>query len=304
MRAIAVAEVAAERAIDVTFVPQGATGELARLPTRYGFAIRGDGEPGPWTDAVVPGDAVLFDGYSFTGADHRAVAARGARVGAVDDFDSGRFDVDVLVNPNAVAASDYQTPAGAVELVGPRYAMVRSGFRSRRRLRTGTASRLVVVLGGSDATGLTPAVLDLLRRERPFETVLLVRGPAAPPVVSNPGDDAWLEVVHDPSDVAATFDRADAALVAAGTTTWELLTMGVPIALVQVADNQRHVMAVADLGCALSVGTAAELPDRLPLVLARLADPDEQRRLSAAAFATVDGLGAARVLDALIPGAG
>jgi spore coat polysaccharide biosynthesis predicted glycosyltransferase SpsG len=297
MRAVAVAEAAGARGIEVTFVPYGATGDLAGLPGRYGFATAGGGDG--WLDGVVPGDAVLFDGYGFTATDHLAAAARRARVGAVDDFGTGRFAVDVLVNPNAVEGPSYDTPPGASVLVGPRFAMVRSGFAARRRLRAGGRSRLVVVPGGSDATGLTPTLVDLLRRDRRFDRVLLLRGPAAPAVEEAPDDADWLTVVHDPADVPAVFDEADAAMAAAGTTTWELLSMGVPTALVQIAENQRHVIAVTAQGCALSLGRPDELPARLPAVLDLLADAGEQRRLSAAALAVVDGRGAARVVAAL-----
>ena len=143
-------------------------------------------------------------------------------------------------------------------------------------------------------------VVDSLRRTQAFEKEATLRGPAAPPIHTSPDDADWLEVADDPPDVAAIFAGADAAVAAAGTTTWELLTVGVPTALVQVADNQRHVMAITDQGCALSAGGVDGLETRLPSVLARLANPAEQRRLSAAATGRgPDGLGAGRVVAAL-----
>jgi spore coat polysaccharide biosynthesis predicted glycosyltransferase SpsG len=297
MRTLAVAEFAAERGLDVTCVTNAAIGELSRLPARFGFATSDSRD---WLEQVAPGDAVLFDGYGFSPEDHRRAAERGARVAAIDDFGAGRFEVDLLVNPNPVTDPRYETRPGSSVLIGPRFAMVRAGFRAKRRLRTGATSRLVVVLGGSDATGLTPIILDLLRDHRRFQRVALLRGPAASPVQIEPDDAGWLDLINDPDDVPAVFDGADAAIAAAGTTTWELLTMGVPTALVQVAENQRHVIAIAEQGCALSLGGPADLPDRLPSVLTRLADPEEQRRLSRAALRAIDGLGAARVLTALL----
>ena len=77
--------------------------------------------------------------------------------------------------------------------------------------------------------------------------------------------------------------------------------MGVPTALVQVADNQRHVMCAATQeGAALAIGPPTELATNLTPTLARLADPKEQRALSEAGMALVDGGGPARVLDALL----
>ena len=47
--------------------------------------------------------------------------------------------------------------------------------------------------------------------------------------------------VGDPADVPAVFDRADAAISAAGSTTWELLCLGIPTAIIPVAENQRLI---------------------------------------------------------------
>ena len=280
MRSLSVAQAARRRGLDVTFVvapdPVGST-----LPGRFGFDVR---EPDGWAAAIEPGDAVLFDGYHFGAGDFAAARARGARVGAVDDFGSGEFDVDVVVNPN------------------PDDALVREEFRARRRVRSGRTGTLLVTLGGSDAAGLGPRVVELLGNRPPFDTVLFVRGPAAPPLPDRP---PWLELVPDPADVAATFDRADAAVTAAGSTTWELLCLGVPTAIVQVADNQQQIVrAATQHGAAVFLGDPAALDRTLPAAVVELADADRQRELSTRAMDLVDGRGPDRVLDALLSRSG
>jgi spore coat polysaccharide biosynthesis predicted glycosyltransferase SpsG len=298
MRAVAVAQAARHSAVPVTFA-SSSTGELAGLPARFGFDVYQDGRPRPgWLSDVAPGDAVLFDGYGFAAHDYAAASGAGAKVGVIDDFGTGEFDVDVLVNPNPVSAPAYRLPREATLLVGPRFAPVRSEFLARRRLRNGGTARLLITAGGSDSGGITGRILELLERNRPFERVLVVRGPASTDTVTRQPD--WLETATDPADVAAVFDRADAAVAAAGSTTWELLTMGIPTALVKVADNQRHVVDIAAQGGALFLGESDDLERGLGPTLVRLADPGEQRALSRAGTELVDGLGARRVLDALL----
>jgi spore coat polysaccharide biosynthesis predicted glycosyltransferase SpsG len=151
---------------------------------------------------------------------------------------------------------------------------------------------LVVTLGGSDAGGVTDAVLSAVESVGAFEHVVLVVGPAA----ALPAPRPWLEVVRDPADVAAVFDRADAAVSAAGSTTWELCCLGVPSVLLEVAPNQRLVaMTAARSGAAFVAGSLGDVGD----ALRQLAREDVRTRLSARALATVDGQGARRVAKAL-----
>ena len=107
-----------------------------------------------------------------------------------------------------------------------------------------------------------------------------------------------------PEDVAAVHGAADAALIAMGTTLWELLARGVPTAVVALDEvHRRLVDAVVAGGAALDAGDAgatSSWSERLPALLGRLADPQARSELSAAARSLVDGEGADRVLAALV----
>jgi spore coat polysaccharide biosynthesis predicted glycosyltransferase SpsG len=103
-------------------------------------------------------------------------------------------------------------------------------------------------------------------------------------------------------DEVPVFLRARLALVAAGSTVWELARCGVPSVCVSVAPNQRVVCAgLASSGAGLDAGDAADTtPDAL--VAQALALWDDAPRLAAMARAArglVDGRGVLRVIDAL-----
>ena len=301
LRCVALAEEAVGRGIDVTFVVADDPLAVA-VASRHGYDVMpvpsGDRR---WLESVNPDDVVVFDGYGFDTADHAAARSVAARTGAIDDLGSGRLDVDVLVNPSEVPDADDGAADGTVVLTGPRHALVRRAFTAARDDRTGrhpATDRLLLAFGGTDAAGLAPTAVDALAGHCPFEAVTLLRGPGSTPF-SRPHD--RLDVVEDPPEVASVFAEADAAVAAAGTTTWELLCVGVPTALVTVAGNQRLVARTAiAAGAALDAGEAASLASTLPHVVEQLADPTEQARLAEAGKDLVDGRGAARVLDALL----
>jgi spore coat polysaccharide biosynthesis predicted glycosyltransferase SpsG len=292
MRSLALAHWARACGAEVTYVMVGDP-VACSLVERRGLGVSRLAAPGDqsWMSSVGTGDRVVFDGYPFlTSGVTREARARGAFVAVVDDHDGGDVECDLIVNPNVVEGSRYSRAARA--LCGPAYALVRPEFGGFRPARGGHGRTLLVTLGGSDAGGMTEAVLAAVESTNAFEHVVLVVGPVAAAPAARP----WLEVVRDPDDVAAVFDRADAAVSAAGSTTWELCCLGVPSVLLEVVPNQRLVaMTAARAGAAFVAGSVSAVG----AALAQLARADVRTRLSERALATVDGYGARRVAEAL-----
>jgi spore coat polysaccharide biosynthesis predicted glycosyltransferase SpsG len=295
MRCVALAEEAVTHGISATFVTDGDAARATRLPSR-GFAVLAP-HPG-WLGAVSADDLVVIDGYSL-GRDVEAAARdRGATVARVADAGEGRHEVDLLIHPGPVSQPAYFVPNGSV-LTGFEHVLIRREFRHHRAADRVEAGTLLLTFGGSDPAGVADAVIAALAPVRPpFRRLRLVIGPqAARPSRPPP----WLESVVSPSNVAELLASGDAAVSAAGGTTWELLAMGVPTAVVQTADNQHHVYEGAvHSGAALAGGGLPLCRETIIEAIDELACPDVRRRLREAGPELVDGLGAERVLAALL----
>lgn len=298
LRQIAVAEEARTRGMPSRIVGE-APDDVRRLARRFDQNVM-DPQGGSWLDDVTQEDIVVFDGYDFGPDQHAEAASRGARVGAVVDGAKGRYHVDVVLNQNPLEDVDLEIRPDTMVLLGPAYALVRKAFRERRRLRGDALRHVVVVFGGTDVARLTsPTVRAVLNQFREVEVTCIVGPAAEEPHIG----DSRVHVVRDPPEIASVFDRADAAVSAAGSTTWELLCMGIPTALVQVAPNQAHVARpTARLGAAVFLGEAPMREEQLSGALQAIAAQDSRRRLSKAALDLVDGHGAARFLSALTRG--
>lgn len=151
-------------------------------------------------------------------------------------------------------------------------------------------------MGGTDPLGRSADIADSVVASGRFDRVLLLAG-AATDIAGVP---SVVEIVQSPPSVAALFDRVDATLTAAGATTWELLTMGIPTALLVLFDNQVGVARSAiELKAAIGVGGDGDSA-AVRAAVDRLAHPGTQVQLHERALATVDGRGAFRVLDAAL----
>ena len=266
---------------------------------------------------AAPVTLVVVDHYGI-GADWQRAARPWARWSmAIDDLADRPQAVDLLLNQNLGAStSRYEglVPPTTPVLAGPQYALLRPAFaeaRARSRPRDGTLGRILVFMSGTDphdVTGRAAAAATTL--DVPVDVVVgsgyrhleHLRGwVAAHPTCT----------IHvDTPDMAGLMSRADVAIGAPGSASWERCTLGLPTVLVTLADNQveggrllAERGAGIDLGWHETVDTAV-----LENALTELRDdPARLVRMSEAAAAIADGRGTDRVADAierLVAGAG
>ena len=255
---------------------------------------------------------VVLDGYAF---DARHLAAiRGAYVTAyVDDHEQRGLPVDVVIDPNAGASRGSRgegSAPGPRVLAGSAFTPLRAEIARMappERSFEGRTLSLLLAFGGSDPARLSArglrAALAVAKRVPLHVTVLA--GPMHPELdalvalSAAPG----VSLVHDAREVGPLFAATDLALAAAGSTAWELCAMGVPMLLVQVAENQRAVIEPLVAGGAAKrldrevAGDEAALEAAIEGFIRT--DPAELRRMSEAGRRVVDGRGAARIARAL-----
>jgi spore coat polysaccharide biosynthesis predicted glycosyltransferase SpsG/RimJ/RimL family protein N-acetyltransferase len=242
---------------------------------------------------------VHVDGYE--GFDDLRAAGRAVDVvtSTATDADFGRRDADVIVDgsPRALRVFDELYGDASVAL-GPAYLALREQFAvplPRARHREG--SSVLVVMGGTDAAGYGPAVARAVAAT-PGVAQVGVIGAESSPSDGEEGGGAPIRSLSRRTDFAELVAGWDLVVTGAGTTIWELAALGVPMAVVGVAENQRdHYRSLVDGGLAVGLGLLPD-PSRLDTrVLAEaLADSQELHRMADAARSVVDGRGASRVV--------
>lgn len=242
--------------------------------------------------ADLDADVVLVDHYGLGELpDVRAVA----RLVSLEDGPFGRRAADVVVDAN-LAPTSRPADGSPLVLAGPRFAPLRSEVIAARRggsPRPGGAPRVVVVMGGSAAADAVSAAMTALHR---VDLPMTVRAISPSPL---PAPDGRFAVEPPTPDLPALLAGADLVISAAGVTLLELCCLGVPAAIVQLADNQSAgYRAALDRGLAAGLGTAADLPAAAPTLRALLEDTERRAALSRAASSVVDGRGADRILTA------
>ncbi|WP_309644514.1 UDP-2,4-diacetamido-2,4,6-trideoxy-beta-L-altropyranose hydrolase [Phenylobacterium sp.] len=256
-------------------------------------------------------DAVVFDHYGLERAEHEAVS-HGRPTLVIDDLADRPLAADLVLDAGpARVAADYAFFAGDARLLlGPDYAPVRPEFADLREAalarRGGPVQRVLVALGLTDLGKITSRVVDHLRQRNGQVALDIVLGAGAgslPGLRKVAAHDPRITLHVDTQDMAALTANADVAIGAAGSTTWERCVLGLPSALLILADNQRPAArALAARDAALVVDAQdADFEAVLDRAIVRLmSDAATRARLSAASAEVCDGLGADRTADAFL----
>jgi UDP-2,4-diacetamido-2,4,6-trideoxy-beta-L-altropyranose hydrolase len=325
MRCLALAEAWQDRGGTASFVTATAVPALLQRLGSEGFAAhRLQAEPASAADAAESlvaassSDAtwIVVDGYPFGPGYLKALRDSGLQLLVVDDLAAQDLaSAHLIVNPNVQATPELYAGTTGRVLAGSAFALLRREFQAgdaglgRAAVRPGSnpANRVVITMGGSDPPNATGRILEILSgyHDRRLKLTVIL-GPANPHLKKLEVAASALRRTHavellvDPPDLPAVLSRAELAITAAGTGCWELASLGVPLALVVVADNQRAgAAALAAQDLAVLLGWHGELDDSAVLQqLAPLLNNSElRRRMSADARALIDGRGACRVAE-------
>lgn len=264
--------------------------------------------------STTPVTALVIDHYGLDATWERAVARLGGTRIALDDLADRPHDVELLIDVTPGDAARYADllPAAAARLLGPAYALLQPEYRKLRRRtddRDGPVSTVLVSFGAVDTddrcTSAIAAIRTILGTAVAIDIVVGRFAPHLDGLRAAALDDPELRIHVDTAEMAMLMARADLAIGAGGTTSWERACLGVPSIVCAVAANQHHnINALARSGAAIRIdgGTRFQPELRAALHLAAV-NPGLLSLGARRARQLVDGRGTERVAAAILPAA-
>lgn len=197
--------------------------------------------------------------------------------------------------------------------LGTQYALLRAEFCSaraasiQRRRDMTRPERILISMGGTDPVNATGQLLRSLSANRYFakmcfEVVLGVKAPylekVRAQIEQSPLD---ITLLVDVADMALLMSKADIAIGAAGSSTWERCCLGLPALIVSIADNQATIAQALVLSGAVERLALDDIGDSrlLEKCIRTLLDDYSLRVMVNAAIC--DGIGAVRMVRQLLP---
>jgi spore coat polysaccharide biosynthesis predicted glycosyltransferase SpsG len=306
MRCLTLAEKVRARGHEVVFVSTIASiGWLADHLAATGFSVHPAAvdELAPETLLALEPDWVVVDSYRIDAGSISALSVL-VPVLAIVDGETRGIVASLYLDQNLGAERRLAPPTGTM-LAGSTYALVRAEFLEQRRAEPAKlreTPRVTAFMGGTDPTGVIVAVAaQLASIDLPLELVIVT-----PEIwhdkVATALAGRRATVIAPIMALPALLGDADVIVSAAGTSAWDVCTLGIPALFVGVVDNQSASLAeLVDRGLALGIDlTGGDPVERIPGDLLRLlTDATLRANLSAHCLALFDGGGGERILAAM-----
>jgi UDP-2,4-diacetamido-2,4,6-trideoxy-beta-L-altropyranose hydrolase len=214
---------------------------------------------------------MVIDNYAIDEEWENIVRPYVKKIMVIDDLANRRHNCDILLDQNYYC--DMKTrynklvPTGCKLLLGPQYALLREEFyktRQKMRVRDGTIKNILVFFGGSDLTNETIKTLHAIEEVNRIDiTINVVVGASNKNKHDIENFCNKYENMHyfcQVNNMAELLHKADLAIGAGGTTTWERCFLGLPAIVIAIAENQVQISKdCAKLGIIEYVGEAAAI---------------------------------------------
>jgi UDP-2,4-diacetamido-2,4,6-trideoxy-beta-L-altropyranose hydrolase len=259
-------------------------------------------------------DWLVVDHYSLDNRWESEMRNFASKIMVIDDLADRKHDCDLLLDQNLYknikTRYDGFTLKCCKRLLGPDYALLRSEFLEARKkmpIRNGNVEKILVFFGGSDPSNETAKVIKAL-------AFLEDSGIAVDVIVSSSNKEKEnIKKLCEPmpntnfygqvANMAHLMLSADFAFGGSGGSTWERLAMGLPAAVIPIAENQLQIACdVAELGVIYNLGKSEEVTeDKIKYFLKDLlVNPENLVSMSVKASTLIDARGIERVVQSLI----
>lgn len=259
-------------------------------------------------------DWLIVDHYALDAHWEIALKPHYRKLMVIDDLADRPHVSDLLLDQTFDRDPQAYQPwvsASCTVLCGSQYALLRPEFAALRpyslkRRENPQFEHLLITMGGVDKDNATGQVLQGLKTsELPANCrITVVMGASAPWIAEVRRQAEQLpwptEVQVNVSDMAQLMADSDLAIGAAGSTAWERCCLGLPTAMVVLADNQRTIAQALQSNGASIIIDGLSPGGAIHTLLTELASNTQNlERMSGAARRLADGLGTTRLVSYL-----
>lgn len=259
VRCVSIAKEIEKQDFQIVFVSSGK--ESSKILSEYGYdpiLVGGDMKHLGVSDAkklrraMEDGNKVLVDSYGVTDEFFKSCKELGLKVAYIDDmytFETGslstpvRRDVDIVINYSfGFTEKDYEKVYGDTAtklLIGPQYAPVREDFRKKAgqyQVRE-ELKKVLITTGSTNPNKSLERLSKACREALPNAEISVVVGNSAT-FDNELTKELNLTLIEGATDLSDYMLDSDLVISAAGTTLYELCTLGVPTISVPIVENQ------------------------------------------------------------------
>lgn len=197
-------------------------------------------------------DWLIIDHYGIDKRWEKRIRPYTKKIMVIDDLANRNHDCDLLLDQNLVDnfKNRYKNlvSKNCITFLGPKYALLQSEYSKLHLttpLRIGPSKNILIYFGASDRNNLTYLTLALLLKlNKNNITINIVIGSNSlqnKKIKELSKKNTNIKVYNNLKSLAYLMTKADLAIGACGTTTWERCCVGLPSIVITVASNQKAI---------------------------------------------------------------
>lgn len=324
MRCLTLADELMERGADLSFVCRKAPGNLIQhiedkgyrvypLPPDIDLSVDRDLTQKILQKQTELIDWLIIDHYEIDILWESYLRKYVKKIMVIDDLANRYHDCDILLDQNiSVKGNRYNgfVPLHCLKLLGPEYALLMQEFAQARmslKERAEEVKRILVTMGGVDHENQTAKVLKgikmLGRNDISVDVILGASNPNRSKIEEMISEMQNAKCFNNVKNMADFMVKADIAIGASGSTTWERCCLGLPSIVMVLADNQKDIAEELEKeGVVVNLGWHEDVTemDIKNAVENLLADSDKRGKMNLKGKEMVDGIGIKKVVEKII----
>jgi len=198
---------------------------------------------------IIPGDVVVLDGYYFDFEYQLIIEKKEVTLICIDDIQAYPFLADAIINhAGGINADNYQVQPHTKLFLGPTYALLREPFlkAAAKQRFVSAIKKIIINMGGADPENYTCQIVTQILTDHSYLSLEVVIGSAfshhteLQELISS-NLNITLHQNLDADEMCRLMQSCDAAILPPSSVSYEWCSVGGPLFLHPIANNQKHI---------------------------------------------------------------
>jgi UDP-2,4-diacetamido-2,4,6-trideoxy-beta-L-altropyranose hydrolase len=225
----------------------------------------------------------------------------------IDDLANRKHYCDILIDQNFYKKMEKRysklIPKFCKKFLGPKFTILRPEFLKARKnlVRKNEFKRILISFGGSDPSNETTkalsAIIDLGKKYK-IDVVVGTNNPNKKQIMKLCSKFPFCEFYEQVENISKYMKKADLAVGAGGSTTWERCCLGLPTIVASLSKDQKKITEnLSKIGCVINLGSAEKTTKSDYIKALNEINSKKLSEISKKCLVLVDGKGVKRIVN-------
>ena len=250
---------------------------------------------------------LMIDHYGIDYVWEKNVRTNIEKIIVIDDLANRKHECDILIDHNFYENMKKRytklIPNYCEQFIGPKFTLLRPEFFNARNnlKRQKQFKRILISFGGSDPSNETKkAILAIEDLEKKYKIDVIVgtNNPNKKQIMKLCSKISFCNFYEQVENISKYMKRADLAIGAGGTSTWERCCLGLPTIVTSLSKDQEKINEeLSKIGCVINLGVARKSTKSDYVKVLKEINSQKLKQISKKCLLLVDGKGAKRTVN-------